>query len=281
MVDKYIRYIEKDGTFLVGYHKNHATSAQNTYLSEGLRLVRVLSGEAMWRIGDQACLAQKNDILIFNNIVPRQIVDVPQSPMVYEVFGFSTSIFSFDPNYIHLFYGRTDTQKPFLPATHKSGQEIHAILDMIRQRMYEDDPSVPVITSLINAACAMIADAVTPAVSHCESPSLPTKDLCQAMGKAIRYINNNLSDLRDVSEIASHIHLSRGHFHKIFTQYTGYTPNYFINHCRMVRFMHLITTENITVLDAALKCGFESSSGFYKTFHRIYGAPPRDVLWKS
>ena len=98
------------------------------------------------------------------------------------------------------------------------------------------------------------------------------------MGAAIDYIEKNLSQIHDVSEVADRMHVSRTYLYKLFSKYTGYTPKGYITHCRILRFLNLITTSNTTVLDAAMHCGFESQSGFYKTFRTVCGTTPTEYL---
>lgn len=276
MLDRYLRQIEKDGSFLAGYHKNHAEKAEKTYLSEHLRIIRILSGAGRWKIRDRVYDVGPGDLLLFNNVTPRQIIGVAAPPLVYELIGFSTQVFSLDPYYIKLFY--SDSCGPVFPADVAAVEEVHRLLDLLRGRFQAEAPSSAVVAGLIQTVCRILFEADQPKGAEAPVAPMPSNTSCAMMERAIRYIEHNLCEIHDVSTLAASLHISRGYFHKLFTRYTGYTPKQFINHCRIVRFVHLITTRDLTVLDAAMQCGFESSSGFYKTFHSICGMSPTEYL---
>lgn len=279
MLDRYLRCIEKDGAFLAGYHQGQSSRANKAYLAEHLRIVRVVSGSGCWRIGQSTYEVRKGDFLLFNNVIPRQIVSVSESPLIYELIGFSTQVFAFDPSYIKLFF--SNTYRSVLSAGAKETAEIGALFDLLKRKILQENPSNAVIESLIHAVCMMILEALRIKGIHENEASLPSRSTCEIMEKAIRYIEQHLCEIRDVSEIARYLHISRGHFHKTFTKYIGYTPKHFINHSRVVRFIRLMATCDITVLDAAMQCGFESASGFYKTFRSVCGMSPKEYLSQS
>jgi len=277
MLDKYLITVKKNGTFFAGYHQSYAKSAEKTYLSEHLRVIRVVSGKGYWKIENNIYEVHKGDVLVFNNVTPRQIVEVTSAPLVYELIGFSIDVFSLDTYYIRLFYTQVP-KHPVLSVDLAETKQIHTLFELLKQRFQNNSSETAVVSCLINAICFIINEYFGSKFAEKESTRLPYQTTCEVMEKAIRYIEQHLCELHNVAEIADNMHISRGYFHKIFTKYTGYTPKYFINHCRIVRFVSLLTTEDITVLDAAMKCGFESASGFYKTFYTICGTSPREYL---
>ena len=277
MLDKYLITVEKDGAFLAGYHQSYAKGAERVYLSQHFRLVRLVSGEARWEIGGRAYEVKQGDILVFNNITPRQIVHVGDAPLVYELVGFSASVFSLDTYYIGLFYAQAP-RHPVLKAAWTETEEIHGLFDLLKKKMHESEPHTPVITGLIGVICTMIDECFRSRIQEAEAAPSPTGDACRTVGMALRYIRQNLCEIRDVAEVAEGVHISRGYFHKIFTRYTGYTPGDYINHLRIVHFISLLSTKSMTVLEAAMACGFTSASGFYKTFHAVCGMSPKEYL---
>ena len=84
MLDKYLITVKKNGTFFAGYHQSYAQSAEKTYLSEHLRVIHIVSGKGYWKIENNIYEVHKGDVLVFNNVTPRQIVEVTSAPLVYE-----------------------------------------------------------------------------------------------------------------------------------------------------------------------------------------------------
>lgn len=183
--------------------------------------------------------------------------------------------FSFETYYIKLFY--SSPRCPIANPAEGDARELHALFDMLKRQFHRERPSKPAIVGLLGALCAMLFEIFSEETAAAKT-AIPSRSTCEIIEKAIRYIEQNLCELHDVSQVAEHLHMSRGHFHKLFTRYTGYTPKAFINRCRIVRFLYLSTTYDMTVLDAAMQSGFESTSGFYKTFHSVCGMSPMQYL---
>ena len=278
MTDYYRYSVQRDGTFLAGYQEASSVRAQRSYLAEHLRIVRIAEGSGQWKIGNTVYDVKKGDILIFNNITPRQIVAVTRSPLSYEIIGFSPRVFGVERRYIGLFY-TGNGQAPILCAELNPAREVGAVLDMIKARFLAGDPSPSVISALIHCACMLIDECLEIKRTGEGSCRVPSKFSSLLVEQAIAFMEENLCQIHGVGEVAEHLHVSRGYFHKIFTEYTGVTPKCFLNHSRIVRFLSLFRSENMTVLDAAMACGFESASGFYKTFGTVCGMSPREYFF--
>lgn len=281
MIDQYLHTIEKNGTLLVGYCEGKAAAAAKAYLFGGLRIVRITSGTGSWKIGASEFAVGEGDLLLFNNVTPRQITAVYGSPLKFEVFGFSVAAVSCEPELFELFYGQTGEGKTVFSLETKGLEEIHCILDILKRKLKSADPSALASVNLLRAACAMLAELRRNAKDPKAAQRIPAYTVCETVSKAIGYIEQNLSRIHDVSEVAEYLHVSRTYLYKIFKQYTGYTPKSYITQCRIVRFLRLVTTRDITVLDAAMNCGFESASGFYKSFHAVCGMSPSAYLSES
>ena len=275
MADKNTVVLNDKGLFLAEYHEGRADTAQSIFLFDHIRIVRILSGDAKWKIGDTVYDIRVGDILLFNNVTARQIISVFNSPLVFEVFGFSPAALSSDYDSIRLFYSKAISPK--LSGTSPDFDEINTVLDLLKRNFSEGDPSSKVITALIRAVAAMICEAHENQLNeHCDAPA--HTDTTSTICEAIRYIEENLTDVKAVKDVSDHLHISRGHFHKTFTKYIGITPASFINRARIIRFVYLAKAYNLTILDAALQSGFESSSGFYKTFKSVCGTTPIKYL---
>ena len=69
MYDNYIYTVRSGDSFLAGY--SHCTLTESTnpaFLFSTLRIIRVLDGDADWRIGNNIHFIQKGDIIAVNNI---------------------------------------------------------------------------------------------------------------------------------------------------------------------------------------------------------------------
>ena len=93
---------------------------------------------------------------------------------------------------------------------------------------------------------------------------------------AITYIDNNINNKLTLKEIASTVCMAETYFSSVFKKFNGISPWEYITIKRVENAVDLITNTNMTKLEIAEKCGFSSSSNFYKAFFHITGKRPSD-----
>jgi AraC-like DNA-binding protein len=94
--------------------------------------------------------------------------------------------------------------------------------------------------------------------------------------KAINYIRSNLDrrlDLKILGEVAG---FSPNHFHKIFHEAMGITPNGYITKLRMEKAKELLATSVLPIYEIAEECGFENISYFSYIFKKQAGISPAE-----
>jgi len=70
--------------------------------------------------------------------------------------------------------------------------------------------------------------------------------------------------------------MSETYFSAVFKKYNGISPWDYITIKRVENAVKMIQNTNLTKLEIAEKCGFSSSSNFYKMFVKITGKKPTD-----
>ena len=63
-----------------------------------------------------------------------------------------------------------------------------------------------------------------------------------------------------------------------FKRFSGISISRYIALNRVQNVILRLRSQDVNILDAALECGFGSSSGFYKTFHEITGKTPSEFV---
>ncbi|MBB6673842.1 AraC family transcriptional regulator [Cohnella nanjingensis] len=66
------------------------------------------------------------------------------------------------------------------------------------------------------------------------------------------------------------------HFHRLFTEVLGQTPNRYLQACRIVRAKSLLASTRLPVKAVADECGFAQVSYFIRSFRKAEGLTPAD-----
>lgn len=282
MYDTYKYVILRDGSFAAGYkhfHIHHATEGRQ-FLFTTLRLVRVISGHAVWQIGNHRMTIAPGDIIAVNNVEVRQFLSV-EDDFHGEIFAFLPSIFGSDAACLRLFYGRSPSFDPLIDKELDCYDTINRLLDLTAQTFTSPDQEMRgiLVSSLLISATALLLREISAKHPHAFAPTNTSN--CNAgaiIAETVRYINTHISNEFGVSELSAHVNLSRSHFTRLFQGMTGTTPGAFLAKSRVQNAIRLMINDSRNILDAAMLSGFGSSSGFYKTFRSVCGMSPREYL---
>ncbi len=91
---------------------------------------------------------------------------------------------------------------------------------------------------------------------------------------AIKYIEDNYHDRIYVNDVAKLVDMSADHFFKFFKRFSGETPISYINRHKVHEAAKMLKYTDLSVLDIALKTGFENISYFIKIFRNHTGFTP-------
>ncbi len=95
--------------------------------------------------------------------------------------------------------------------------------------------------------------------------------------KSLDYIEENLQAEITAGELADMAGFSLFHYYRLFQQATGLPVMQYILRRRLLHGIYAIS-EGSTKVDAALRFGFDTYSGFYKAFCREFGSAPSEFL---
>lgn len=99
----------------------------------------------------------------------------------------------------------------------------------------------------------------------------------ESIGKAIRYIEDNITEELTIDQIANSALLSPFYFQKGFSMLCGFTVGEYIRQRRLsLAGSELVSTDE-RVIDIAIKYGYDSPDSFTKAFIRFHGVTPSNV----
>jgi len=92
--------------------------------------------------------------------------------------------------------------------------------------------------------------------------------------EVIQYIDSNITNRIEITELSRITRWSSQHFIRVFTQFIGNTPYQYILNKKMEKAKVLITETDISMKDIAFELGFQSYGNFCKLFKRVTGKNP-------
>lgn len=89
------------------------------------------------------------------------------------------------------------------------------------------------------------------------------------------FVNSHLDKNITLDELAEHVHLSKFHFHRIFSRHSDETIKQFIVRTKMERSaVFLAVRQDVSLTEIAQRYGYSDSSSYSKAFKRYYHVPP-------
>lgn len=95
---------------------------------------------------------------------------------------------------------------------------------------------------------------------------------------ALNYIKANLASKLTLDEVADEVGLSKHYFSRRFKKITGMTFVTFVNSLRCRSAKNMLSKNEFSIHEVAVKCGFENDSYFSKTFKSIMGCLPSECI---
>lgn len=97
------------------------------------------------------------------------------------------------------------------------------------------------------------------------------------INEAVKYIRGNYSENITTKMLAGMVHMSEGHFCRIFKEVTGKTAKEYLNDIRISKAEMLLYETEMTVSEAAFCCGFSDANYFARIFKKYKGRTPSSV----
>lgn len=95
--------------------------------------------------------------------------------------------------------------------------------------------------------------------------------------KAVEYMEENLSAIRNTRQVASHLKLSLSYFNQIFLKKMGIGCADYLMRVRMEKANQQLMERKLSVKEIAISLGFKHASAFTRAFRKYSGKSPSEV----
>ncbi|MDE6253645.1 MAG: GNAT family N-acetyltransferase [Lachnospiraceae bacterium] len=96
------------------------------------------------------------------------------------------------------------------------------------------------------------------------------------VSQAIRYMENNLHDKLDLDMVASALHYSKYHLHRIFTKTVGLTIHDYAKRRQLTEAAKVLVFSKKPIIEIAFMSGYESQQAFTDIFKAMYKTTPAE-----
>lgn len=96
------------------------------------------------------------------------------------------------------------------------------------------------------------------------------------IAEAIMYIKKNFKGQPNLNEVASKVHLSPFHFHRLFSQWAGTTPKKFLQYISLGHAKKILKEQRATLFDTAFETGLSGTGRLHDLFVNIEGMTPAE-----
>ena len=102
-------------------------------------------------------------------------------------------------------------------------------------------------------------------------------DSLSSMNNAIAYIEENLTENIDYSEISKIAYCSEYHFKRMFSFLSGISLSEYIRRRRLTLAAIDLKDKDLRIIDVAVKYGYNSADAFSRAFYNIHGILPSEA----
>ncbi len=99
----------------------------------------------------------------------------------------------------------------------------------------------------------------------------------EAIKEAVSYIETHMTEDITMYDVADHVNISPFYFHKGFSILCGYSITEYIRNRRLALAGQELLSGDVTVMELAMKYGYDSPDSFTKAFTRFHGHSPSIV----
>ena len=242
--------------------------------SNNIELAFILSGSGRYMVNSKEYEVRQGDLIICNPGDEHQsIVTDRNNPTIEFICGFSDVYFAgMGRNRIELADGTARLR--FSPEHRR--EIARCCYDIIEENDMAQPGRYYIIKALVIRMLVLIFRAIQGDVKNdMEGTSFSSYSKSYVARKIIDYLNENYEHKISLDQIATNMYLSPVYISKIFKEKTGDSPINYLIRIRLEKAKELLVSEeNTSIKEIALKVGYEDVYHFSKLFKKHYGVSP-------
>ncbi len=238
-------------------------------------LCAILSGEGVYQVKDKRYDFSQGSVFLFSGDEEHCITDIFSQCEILNIHFTPRILWSEDLCLSRIFFARNKNYQnkinPHSPIT-------PAIFDTIQEIEKECSQKSSGYRSMAKYKLLWIITQLVREYNYVDNSINYSgyRNSINSIDTALHFIDENLTKNITLTEIAKHVAMNPSYFSIIFKKLNGISLWDYITAKRIELAIDLLKNTNMTKLDIALQCGFNSSSNFYKAFSKVTGKQPSD-----
>lgn len=274
--------LDKDFPFQISRVILHAanTRPDTWHWHSYFEITCVQQGRGSYFVNGQEYSMDKDDIIIFNNVEPHGW-RLPDGDMELLVMVFSPEFVAeklsfFDSGYLKPFVERGSNFRNRIGSEEPVSHEIRkSIREIYQEWQQQKDGYRLMIKANVLRILTMLIRAYQDE-SKSDAMLREKKLAMKRLEQAFAYINAHYCEKLSLEETAGAAFMSPSYFSTYFRKVTSMSFSEYVTRLRISHARELLKNTDLSVTDAAMKCGFNNLSNFYRLYKRYTGKPPRE-----
>ncbi len=253
-----------------------------------LSIKTVVDGAGLWKTAGREFVVRENSYLVVNDGQPYTLtIDSAQNVTTFCIFferGFVEDVFRNAtlkvPQVLESPLVERQIQLQFPERLEAQESPVLGIVRNLRRRILQGEVSQTALnTELYSIAAKMVSQQLRDSVGHEKVSAIrhsTREELYRRVLRGRDFLLSSLDQPVRLKDIARAACLSSFHFHRVFKETFGMTPQKYLAIQRLERAAYLLRHTGRTVTEITLESGFQSSGSFSSLFSRHFGVSPTE-----
>lgn len=237
------------------------------------------SGGGTYRVADKVYEINPGDVFFFASNVQHCITRVNSTNTVLTTVQFEPRFlwaygeYNFDLSCLNLFYRSSMPFEHRFPGGDSTARRVGEYLSEMRREYMEKDIEYEYI--IRSSLSRMMIYFIRKFGKELPEISVNRSSI-RNLNSAMDYIDKNFTSEISLETLAAEANMSRNYFCTLFKRLNGLSPWDYITIRRVEKSLEYIKNTDLTILEIACLCGYNSTANFNRAFRRITGQVPTD-----